>query len=50
MSKIQGVPRNWTVERRFKGRLRSLKLFLAFVPYQPTVTCMILETIITQFS
>ena len=42
---LKAVPRNLTVERRFEGRLRSLKLFAAFIR-QPIFTCMILEKII----
>ena len=44
--KVQGVPRNMTIARRLEGRLWYLNLFLTF-SLLSTLTCMILETIIT---
>ena len=46
---IQGVPRNMTIARRLESRLWYLNLFLTF-SLLFTLTCMILETIITKFS
>ena len=43
---IQGVPRNMTIRRRLKSRLWYLNLFVTF-SLLSTLTCMILETIIT---
>ena len=43
---IQGVPRNMTIARRLESRLWYLNLFLTF-SLLFTLTCMILETIIT---
>ena len=46
---IQGVPRNITIARRLESRLWYLNLFVTF-SLLSTLTCMILETIITQVS
>ena len=43
---IQGVPRNMKIRRRLKSRLWYLNLFVTF-SLLSTLTCMILETIIT---
>ena len=43
---IQGVPRNMTIARRLESRLWYLNLFVTF-SLLSTLTCMILETIIT---
>jgi len=43
---IQGVPRNMTIARRLESRLWYLNLFVSF-SLLSTLTCMILETIIT---
>ena len=43
---IQGVPRNMTIGRRLESRLWYLNLFVTF-SFLSTLTCMILETIIT---
>ena len=43
---IQGVPRNMTIARRLESRLWYLNLFVTF-SILSTLTCMILETIIT---
>ena len=36
---IQGVPRNMTVDKRFEGCIRSLKLFAAFVLHPQVFRC-----------
>jgi len=46
---IQGVPRNMTIGRRLESRLWYLNLIVTF-SLLSTLTCMILETIITLFS
>ena len=43
---IHGVPRNMTIGRRLESRLLYLNLFVTF-SLLSTLTCMILETIIT---
>ena len=43
---LQGVPRNMTIGRRLESRLWYLNLFVTF-NLLSTLTCMILETIIT---
>ena len=43
---IQGVPRNMTIARRLESRLWYLNLFVT-LSLLSTLTCMILETIIT---
>ena len=43
---IQGVPRNMTIGRRLESRLWYVNLFVTF-SLLSTLTCMILETIIT---
>ena len=43
---VQGVPRNMTIARRLESRLWYMNLFVTFI-LLTTVTCMILETIIT---
>ena len=43
---LQGVPRNMTIARRLESRLWYLNLFVKF-SLLSTLTCMILETIIT---
>ena len=43
---IQGVPRNMTIARRLESRLWYLNLFVTF-SLLSTLTCMILETIVT---
>ena len=45
-SQIQGVPRNMTIARRLESRPWYLNLFVTF-SHLSTLTCMILETIIT---
>ena len=45
-NQIQGVPRNMTIARRLESRLWYLNLFVTF-SLLSTLTCMILETIIT---
>ena len=44
--KLQGVPRNMIIARRLESRLSYLNLFVTF-SLLSTLTCMILETIIT---
>ena len=46
---VQGVPRNMTIARRLESRLWYLNLFVT-LSLLSTLTCMILETIITKFS
>jgi len=46
LCKVQGVPRNMTIGRRLESRLWYLNLFVTF-SLPSTLTCMILETIIT---
>ena len=43
---LQGVPRNMTIARRLESGLWYLNLFVTF-SLLSTLTCMILETIIT---
>jgi len=43
---LQGVPRNMTIASRLESRLWYLNLFVTF-SLLSTLTCMILETIIT---
>ena len=46
---VKGVPQTMTVSRRLESCLRALNLFVTF-SRKPSITCMILETITTQFS
>ena len=43
---LQGVPRNMTIARRLESRLWYLNLFVT-LSLLSTLTCMILETILT---